>query len=207
MIKLNFLPVALITTFVFFITGCNNETPAKKNTNTKAATATSSESVVTNPLFKIAPVEYATLSEKALLHVAKFEFDAWAAMLADDVVYSFPDGDAATRTTLTGKNAVVGWWKNWKEKSGVESMNLSEFNHLPINVIEQPKGGFPTGIYDIVYFSNTMIFHGKPVSLRMNFSVHFNAEMKIDHYATYYDRSIIIKAMGSDILNEGSNKK
>ncbi len=199
---------AITIMIIFFITGCNNGATSKENIHTiKAENATASDSVVTNPLFKIAPVEYAALSEQALLHLAKFEFDAWGQMLADDVVYSFPDGDEHTRTSLSGKATVISWWKNWKEKSGIESMTLSAFNHVPINVTEQPKGGFPTGIYDIVYFSNTMMFNGKPVSLRMNFSVHFNSEKKIDHYATYYDRSIIIKAMGKDILNEKNNKK
>lgn len=67
---------------------------------------------VTNPLFKIAPIEYAVLSEQALQLMAHFEFDKWATMLAENVVYSFPDGDAATRTKLHGKNNLIDWWKN-----------------------------------------------------------------------------------------------
>lgn len=204
--KKNYFPllaIMLVIATVFFIVGCNNDAPAKEVAKTTdAATVTTLDSNVTNPLFKIAPIEYAVLSEKALLLMADFKFDDWAAMLADNVIYSFPDGDADTRTTLNGKAAVVRWWKNWREKSGVESMSLSEFNHIPINVTEQPKGGFPMGIYDIVYFTNKMVFSGKPVGLRMNFSVHFNAEKKIDHYATYYDRSVIIKATGRNILDE-----
>ncbi len=84
---------------------------------------------------------------------------------------------------------------------------MSEFNHIPINVTEEPKGGFSMGIYDIVYFTNKMVFSGKPVGLRMNFSVHFNVEKKIDHYATYYDRSVIIKATGRNILDEVKTNK
>jgi hypothetical protein len=41
----------------------------------------------------------------------------------------------------------------------------------------------------------------------MNFSVHFNTEKKIDHYATYYDRSVIIKAMGRNILDQVKSNK
>ena len=47
--------------------------------------------------------------------MADLDFDKWGEMMADDVEYYFPDGDAGTRTKLTGKSEVVGWFKNWKE--------------------------------------------------------------------------------------------
>lgn len=34
------------------------------------------------------------------------------------------------------------------------------------------------------------------------FSIHFNADKKIDRYVTYYDRGVIIKATGKNILEE-----
>lgn len=146
---------------------------------------------VTNPLFKIAPVEYAMLSEKALQHMAHFEFDEWAAMLADNVIYSFPDGNAATRTTLDGKIKVTDWWENWQRTSGIKTVVMNEFNHIPIDVVAHPEGGFPMGIYDIVYFTAQMVFNDRSIGLRMNFSVHFDPDKKIDHYATYYDSTVM----------------
>ncbi|ULQ51009.1 nuclear transport factor 2 family protein [Flavihumibacter fluvii] len=196
--------VVLFTTF--FTAGCNGAEPAKEET-AKVEPAASTPVAITNPNFTIAPLEYTDLAVKAYEHMSKLEFDAWGDMMSDNVVYSFPDGDVDTRTTLSGKEAVVGWWKNWKEKAGVESMTMSEFNNIPINVIAQPKGGAQLGIYVISYFSNKIVFKGKPVALRMNFSVHFNAEKKIDRYATYYDRSVIIKGTGVDILKETKGKK
>jgi hypothetical protein len=199
---------AIVLSIVFSIGGCNNAAPAKEGPKKEEADAVPTPAVITNPLFTIAPIEYAELSQKALDHMAKFEFDAWSDMLADNVVYAFPDGDVDTRTKLEGKAAVVGWWKNWKEKSGVESMSMSEFNHIPINVTAQPKGGALMGIIVISYFSNTMVFKGKPAAVRMNFSVHFNADKKIDRYTTYYDRTPIVKAMGGrSILEEMKEKK
>lgn len=199
--KNHFLPVAVITIAAIFAGGCGSNEPAKEET---AATPVAETTVaaVTNPNFTIAPVEYVDLSQKAFDLMSKFEFDAWGDMLADNVVYTFPDGDVDTRTKLEGKAAVVGWWKTWKEKSGIESMTMSEFNNTPVNVTVQPKGGATMGIYVISYFSNKMVFKGKPVALRMNFSVHFNADKKIDRYSTYYDRSVIIKATGKNILDE-----
>ena len=197
-------PFAAFTLAVMFATGCNNAAPAKEETVAQTSTATTA---VTNPNFSIAPVEYASLSEQSLMHLAKFEFDAFEATLADNVMYTFPDGDVDTRTKLEGKAAVVGWWKGWKEKSGIESMTMTEFNHFPLNVTVQPKGGALMGNYDFVYFSNKLVFAGKPVALRMNFAIHFNADKKIDRYITYYDRSVIIKATGKNILEEMKAKK
>lgn len=194
------LASAIVLSVVFSIGGCNNTTPVKEEAKKEEAIAPVAAAVNSN--FSIAPVEYAELSEKALNLMAKFDFDTWAEMLADNVIYTFPDGDVDTRTKLEGKAAVVGWWKNWKEKSGVESMTMSEFNHFPLNVTTQPKAGALMGNYDFVYFSNKMVFGGKPVSLRMNFAIHFNADKKIDRYTTYYDRSVIIKATGKNILEE-----
>ncbi|MBZ5858412.1 nuclear transport factor 2 family protein [Flavihumibacter profundi] len=201
------LVIAGIVIFTsFFTVGCNGAAPVKEQA-VKEEPVTTMPAAITNPNFIIAPMEYTDSSLAAFNHISKFEFDAWGDMLADNVVYSFPDGDVDTRTTLSGKTAVVGWWKNWKEKSGVESMTMTEFNNIPINVIAQPKGGAQLGIYVISYFSNKMVFKGKPVALRMNFSVHFNAEKKIDHYSTYYDRSVIIKASGMNILEAAKAKK
>jgi ketosteroid isomerase-like protein len=192
----------------FFISGCSNAAPVKEETVAKIETVTpTTVSVITNPRFSIAPEEYAELSEKALTHLGKFEFDAWADMMADNVVYAFPDGDVDTRTKLEGKSVVVAWWKAWKEKSGAESMTMSEFNHFPLNVTVQPKVGALMGNYDFCYFSNKIVFAGKPVLLRMNFVCHFNADKKIDRYTTYYDRTVLIKATGRNMLEELKIKK
>ena len=202
-----FLSFAAMVVAVLFFNGCNTAAPAKDETvSTDTSTAVTSVAV-TNPNFSIAPQEYAELSEKALNLFAGFQFDAWADMMADNVEYTFPDGDVDTRTKLQGKAAVLGWWKNWKEKSGIESMTMSEFNHFPLNVTAQPKAGALVGNYDFVYFSNKMVFAGKPLALRMNFAVHFNADKKIDRYVTYYDRTVIMKATGRNMLEELKEKK
>lgn len=196
-----FLSLAVLAMAILMGTGCGNNTTAKDEATVKDTMATTTAAVV-NPNFTIAPMEYVTLSEKAFSLMGALNFDAWGDMLADNVVYTFPDGDVDTRTKLSGKAAVVGWWKTWKDKMAVQSMAMSEFNHFPLNVTAQPKGGAPVGNYDFVYFSNKMVMGGKTVSLRMNFAIHFNADKKIDRYVTYYDRSVIIKATGKNILEE-----
>jgi ketosteroid isomerase-like protein len=197
-----FITVAIIAFVSLFIAGCNNAAPAKETADTKTEMATDA---VTNPNLTLAPVEYSELSEKSLQLLAKGDYDAWADMLADDVVYAYPDGDMDTRTKITGKTAVLDWWRKSKE-NGTDTMTLSDFNHTPINATKQLKAGAPTGIYDLVYFTNKIIIKGTPVSIRMNFSVHFNADKKIDRYYTYYDRSAIIKANGKNTLDEVKKK-
>ena len=183
------LSVAVIALAVC-VAGCDTATK-----NTKAA-------AITNPLFTIAPADYTIIAEKALTQLANFDYDAWGEMLADNVEYSFPDGDNDTRTKLIGKAAVVGWWKGFRKDSGISSMTMSEFNHFPLDVTGDPKGGAVKGLYVFSYFSNKMVFGGNSVGLRMNFVTHFNADKKIDRYVTYYDRTPIIKAMGKNLLEK-----
>jgi hypothetical protein len=152
--------------------------------------------------YKIGKQEFVTLSEQALSHVIKFDFDAWAGMLADDVEFWFPDGDNSTRTKLIGKKAVIDWWKNWKATSGIKSMTMDEAVFLPVNALKPTAGSKLTGNIVINYFTNKLDFATGTANLRMNFVTHFNANKKIDRYITTYDRSVIIKAMGVDILQK-----
>ena len=150
--------------------------------------------------------EYSALAAKALEHLSKFEFDAWGTMLADSVEYYFPDGDVDTRTKLVGKQAVLDWWKNWQNTSGIQSMTMSLPNHIPVEAIKAPNMTGLPGIYVFSFISNEMVYGSKKVSLRMNFSVHFNQDKLIDQYYTYYDRAPIIEAMGKNILKDSSAK-
>lgn len=148
----------------------------------------------------IAPAEYAALAEQSLQHMENFEFDEWGQMLADDVEYYFPDGDAGVRTVLIGKRAAVDWWNNWQMTSGIESMTFSEPVYLPVIAEEVPNYTGLPGYYVVSYFSNKLIYNGKEVNIRMNFTMHFNDDQEIDRYFTYYDRTPIIEATQTNIL-------
>jgi hypothetical protein len=153
---------------------------------------------------EIASPEYAELASKALTYLTKLEIDKWASMLADDVEYNFPDGDEGTRTKLTGKAAVQGWWSNWAKTSGVRSMTMDKAVFIPVNSLEKNPSTGLTGVTVISYFSNNLNINGTPVKVRMNFSAHFNKDKLIDRYYTYYDRTQIVATMGKDLLK---NKK
>ena len=155
-----------------------------------------------NETWDIGSPEYAEITEQAMMHMQNMDFDAWGELLAADIEYHFPDGDAGTRTVLAGKEAVLDWWKNWEETTGIESMTFSNTVFLPIVAQEAPNYSGLTGPYVVSYLSNEMVFNGNPVNLRMNFTVHFNEDNKIDRYFSYYDRSLIISAMGANILSD-----
>jgi hypothetical protein len=184
------IKIRLLTTIVAFTLLAITFTDAQAQSN------------ASNSRYTIASELYSELTEKAMDLFAKMDLDAWAATLSDDVVYVFPDGDQDTRTRLTGKTAVLDWWKNWVKTSGIQSMTLSEFNHFPVDVTAQPKGGALKGIHDIFYFSNKLVYKNGSVSMRMNFVTHFNADKKIDRVITYYDRSKIIEVAGGYALKK-----
>jgi len=159
---------------------------------------TSDEAI--NSSYEIASGEYSDLSEKAIKHLANFEFDEWGEMMSDDVEYYFPDGDAGTRTVLTGKQAVLDWYKNWRETSGIERMTYTNGVHVPVTAKKSLNYSGLTGIIVMSYFSNEMVYNGKVVNLRMHFAAHFNDDNLIDRYYTYYDRTPIINAVNANIL-------
>jgi hypothetical protein len=149
---------------------------------------------------EIASPEYAELASKALTYLTKLDIDKWASMLADDVEYNFPDGDEGTRTKLTGKAAVQGWWSNWVKTSGVKSMTMDKAVFIPLNSLEKNPSTGLSGVSVISYYSNNMNINGTPVKLRMNFTAHFNKNKLIDRYYTYYDRTQIVAVMGKNVL-------
>lgn len=165
-----------------------------------------SSSITQNSKYEIASEEYVDLTLEAFNHLSGFNIDAWGEMLADDVEYYFPDGDSGSRTTLTGKESVVNWWKNWVESSGVESMTITRPDLIPVRVNEALDYSGLTGVFVLSYFSNELVYSGgNTVNLRMNFAVHFNENSLIDRYYTYYDRSLIIEAMNENILDPDSS--
>lgn len=184
------LPVVTICLLLFVFSGSSAQTQ-KENPSASRN-------------LEIASPEYAELASKALTYLTKLDIDQWASMLADDVEYNFPDGDEGTRTKLTGKAAVQGWWSNWVKTSGIKSMTMDKAVFIPVNSLEKNPSTGLSGVTVISYFSNNMDINGTPLKLRMNFSVHFNKNKLIDRYYTYYDRTQIVATMGKNVLE---NKK
>jgi hypothetical protein len=149
--------------------------------------------------YGIAPQQFSFLAEKSLELLANFDFETWASTLSDDVEYNFPDGDTNSRTKLEGKVAVLKWWKNYKSKSGIQSMVVEDAYYIPIDAA---KIDSTNAVMVVVFFSNKMIFKNNAVAVRMNFNFQFNKAKLITRIITYYDRTPIIKASGNDVLQK-----
>jgi hypothetical protein len=151
--------------------------------------------------YAIADDSYVDLAKDAMGKLSAMDFDAWGAMLADDVVWYFPDGDSKTRTALEGRDAVVGWWKNWNETSGATSLTFADANYIPVKANETQATTGLAGVYVLSWMNTAIAFeNGNTARFRMNSAVHFNADNKIDRYFNYYDRTGIIQAAGGNIL-------
>jgi hypothetical protein len=153
-----------------------------------------------NDTYEVVSNDYAEMGEKALQHLANLDLDSWGAMLADDAEFYFPDGDEGTRTVLKGKKAILDWWANWKQTSGIKSMTASNTVHVPVAAKKTLNYTGLSGTFVLSYFSNALVYETGQTSIRMHFAAHFNDQNLIDRYYTYYDRSLIIEAMGVNIL-------
>lgn len=151
--------------------------------------------------YEVASNRYSELSDEALDRMSSLDFDSWGELLADDVEYYFPDGDADTRTILKGKKEVVGWWKNWKETTGIDTMKFTDRVHIPVKANEKLNYSGLTGVIVISYFSNEMIYNGQPAQVRTNVAVHYTEDSLIDRFYTYYDRTPILKVVNANVLD------
>lgn len=150
--------------------------------------------------YEVASDRYSELNEELLNRMAALDFDAWGEMLSDDVQYFFPDGDANTRTILVGKEEVVGWWKNWKNNTGIEKMSFTNPVFIPVKANQELNYSGLTGVIVVTYVSNEMVYNGQPVDVRMNIATHFTEDTLIDRIYTYYDRTPILNTVNANVL-------
>lgn len=151
--------------------------------------------------YEVASERYSDLSDEALDRMSSLDFDFWGEMLAENVEYYFPDGDANTRTVLKGKKDVVEWWKDWKKNTGIDTMRFTDRVHIPVQANQELNYSGLTGVIVISYFSNEMIYNGQPAKVRTNVAVHFTEDSLIDRFYTYYDRTPILKVVNANVLD------
>lgn len=151
--------------------------------------------------YEVASDKFSELSDEALDRMSSLDFDSWGKMLADDVEYYFPDGDADTRTVLKGKDQVLSFWKKWKDTTGIDKMTFTDRVHVPIQANKKLNYSGLTGVIVISYFSNEMVYNGQPVHVRTNVAAHFTKDSLIDRFYTYYDRTPILNTVNSNVLD------
>jgi hypothetical protein len=136
--------------------------------------------------YEIAAPVYVALTQKSLDYLANFELDSFAEMLDDSVAYELPDG-----TKMMGKTALVAYWQNHKQASGIQSMKITDANYLPVNTHTKHKANESLGVKVVVDFTNNMVRNNKEIAVKMNFSFHFNHQKLIDQIDSNYDQTLL----------------
>lgn len=138
---------------------------------------------------------YTVLVEKAMTLQTDFNYEAWADMLSEDVVFVFPDDGDSNQIKAVGKSAVLAYWKTWQQDNNIASLTLSSFNHAPCQSSEKGKVMDLAGIYVFSLVSSKWIFkNGQTVVIPINFCYHFNQAKRIDRCFIYYDRMPVSRA-------------
>ena len=131
----------------------------------------------------IASSDYVVLAQKALTYQADFDLEAWADMLADDVVFSPPDGVPLHQ----GKAAVLANWVRWRQTNAIRSLRLSRFTHLPIQTRQQLPLMGKAGVYVVSYcLTDLSLMNGQSCQRSLHMCCHFDAQKRIDYYSLYF---------------------
>lgn len=135
--------------------------------------------------YEIASPVYVALAEKSLDYLVSFDWDSFAEMLTDSIEYELPDG-----TKMIGKTALINYWKNCKTNVGIKSMKITNANYLPLDAGSKLKNSDSLGIKVVADFTNNVMVKNKDVSVKMNFSFHFNQQKLIDRINSNYDQTL-----------------
>ncbi len=144
------------------------------------------------PMVEAASEEYSDIVLKTLSHMANFEHEAYAELMADDMMWYWPDGSSETRHSIKGKDALVAWWKNYQETTGA-TLNFANNTLLPLKINTPSNYYKVTGSGVLAYTDLTITLGDKSTSVRQHMVFMFNDDMKISHCFLYYDRSGIIE--------------
>jgi hypothetical protein len=132
---------------------------------------------------------YTVLAEKAFTAQADFDTAIWANMLADDVVFSFSDDTQTVQKSIVGKNSVLKYWQILRGRTGIKSIRLSGFNHVPHCSTEKMKVSGLAGMHVFSLINSAWhLENGQTAAITLNFYCHFNTDKLIDRYFVYYDR-------------------
>ncbi|MCX2745530.1 nuclear transport factor 2 family protein [Mangrovivirga sp. M17] len=141
------------------------------------------------PMLEAASEEYADIVKEQFDLLSNFDFDAFGNHLADDVKWYWPDGNADSRTTISGKENLINWWKEWKETSGAQSLSFTNHSLLPLKINEGNNYYNVKGTGVLAYNDINLTLGEKSNSTRQHVVFMFNDNKKITHAFLYYDRT------------------
>nr|WP_293841730.1 hypothetical protein [uncultured Arsenicibacter sp.] len=135
----------------------------------------------------IASGDYVVLTQKALSYQADFDMQAWAGMLADDVVFIPPEGGPACQQ----KAAVLASWSRWRQKKRISVLRLTQLTHLPVLSRDQLPLTGKAGVYVISYcLADLQFTDGRTCRLSLHICCHFDPQKRIDYYSLYFPAEV-----------------
>jgi hypothetical protein len=84
--------------------------------------------------------------------------------------------------------------------SGIQSMSYVDHADIPVVLKKaNPYTGLP-GQVVLSWFSNELVYSAATINVRMNVVMYFDSTKLINRFYTYYDRSGIIDATNTNVL-------
>ncbi len=129
-----------------------------------------------------ATTHYVVLAQKALTYQADFQYEAWAGLLAEDVVY-YPQADDSTARPLAGKADLLAYWRHWQDTSGIRAVRLSAFRLEPVGeqMVRPPRLADQPGVYVAAAYQRQLTYDsGEKVARPESLWLHFDDDQRID---------------------------
>ncbi|QJP35073.1 hypothetical protein F0365_12070 [Nonlabens sp. Ci31] len=157
------------------------------------------EVTIEQPAVEAASQKYADIVQESLNVMQDFNFDGLGTYFANDVQWYWPNGGMETRSIIKGKENVINFWKNWRETSGVESMQFYNSDFMPLKTNKSTDQYNVVGVV-VLYYGDVTIY-GKAGStiVRQHIVFSFNDDDKIQKVFSYYDRTGIVQLLNVDL--------
>lgn len=141
------------------------------------------------PAIEAASDAYAEIVEASLDKFAALDYAGMMENLTDDVEWLWPNGTAATRSVIKGKDSLMAFWQNYEAMSGLKAMKFTNRSLMPLTMNNASNYYNVTGTVVLYYGDIDTMYESDTVSVRQHIVYAFDDNMKINRMFLYYDRS------------------
>ncbi len=141
------------------------------------------------PALEAASDEYADIVTASLDKFQGLDYAGMMENLTDDVEWLWPNGTAATRSMIKGKDSLMAFWENYEAMSGLKAMNFTNRSLLPLTINDGTNYYNVEGTVVLYYGDIETIYESDTVSVRQHIVYTFDDNMKINRMFLYYDRT------------------
>ena len=146
--------------------------------------------------------EYAEIVASSLDRFENLDFEGMLENFTDDVQWLWPDGTAETRSVITGKDSLLGFWNNYKEMTGLKKFSFTNRNLMPLQV-NRPTNYYKVEGTVVLYYGDIeAVYENNTVSVRQHIVYGFDDNKKINRVFLYYDRTDWVAMSGTSISSK-----